>query len=229
MPVGWVGGDTKRGERLGWVKEAERLKFDEGKSWRDTAMAVSKYFPELSREQVFNKVRDSLRRSKRYTGRKKMHKSTFTMKGDTFTYEDTQELIGNREITPEVIMEAHNLKSDEWEVISFTSNVWQQQTANGGKIDLCQTKLTVKPLIKTGITFDDIDNYFNQQDYKFIRPLKPFEYSDSKEILEIDLVDLHIGLLSWRKETGQDFDLDIVENNFYECLADIIRRCKTNC
>jgi len=50
-----------------WKKEAERLKFDEGLSWRECAMQMQqKYFPDLDLQEVIEKIRGYIRRTPRY-------------------------------------------------------------------------------------------------------------------------------------------------------------------
>ena len=50
-----------------WKKEAERLKFDEGLSWRECAMQMQqKYFPDLDSQEVIEKIRGYIRRTPRY-------------------------------------------------------------------------------------------------------------------------------------------------------------------
>lgn len=56
---------------MDWVKEAERLKFDEGKSWTEVAKAMNKYFPELNEQQTLEKVRSKLRRTDQYKSKGK--------------------------------------------------------------------------------------------------------------------------------------------------------------
>lgn len=141
-------------------------------------------------------------------------------------FEGIIELLQGEPITPEIIMKAHNLDSAKWKVISFTTNAWQSQVKGGNKIALWQSKITVRENIEKQITFETIDNFFKNVDYKVKNPVMPFKYNEASEILEIDYTDTHTGLLSWRKETGSDFDLDIIENRFRECIADTIRRCK---
>lgn len=51
---------------MSWVEEAERLKFDEGKSWTEVAKKLNKYFPDLNEQQIFEKVRGKLRQTDRY-------------------------------------------------------------------------------------------------------------------------------------------------------------------
>lgn len=57
---------------MDWKAEAERLKFDELKSWTQVAAEVAHYFPELNPQQVVEKVRGVLRVSSRYKTRGKV-------------------------------------------------------------------------------------------------------------------------------------------------------------
>lgn len=62
-----------------WRDIAARLKFDENKSWTQTAKEIEPYFPDLTTQQVFEKVRSSLRELPRYKTRGKV---TFEDKKD---------------------------------------------------------------------------------------------------------------------------------------------------
>lgn len=157
-------------------------------------------------------------------------KKDFTVyKNGITTFELEEEIIAGREITPEIIMEAKGLDISQWEVISFTKNIWQQQTKLGTKIDLCQSKLTVKP-IKNVAGLKYIVDYFNNHP---INPLKfvNVEYLTTKdtstESLVLDITDLHSGLLSWVNETGNNYDLKIVSKRMKECIDDILSRIKS--
>ena len=141
-------------------------------------------------------------------------------------FEGIIELLSGEQITPDIVMKAHNLNPDEWKVISFTSNAWQSQVKGGRKIVLWQSKITVKPVNTTEITFADIDRYFATKDLTV--PIIPMtDYYDPKgEVLEICIPDLHAGLLSWRYETGEDYDLNITKKRFFKAISDIVARCK---
>lgn len=52
-----------------WKKEAKRLKFEENKSWTQVAEAIAPYFPELDKQQRFEKVRGALRQTDTYKKR----------------------------------------------------------------------------------------------------------------------------------------------------------------
>lgn len=53
-----------------WKDKAERLKFDEGKSWTQVYSELTPYFNGLSAKQIEEKVRGYLRRCSRYTEQK---------------------------------------------------------------------------------------------------------------------------------------------------------------
>jgi hypothetical protein len=129
-------------------------------------------------------------------------------------------------ITPEAIMKAHNLDANKWETITYKTNFWQAQQKGGGTMLLYQSKITVKPK-KEQITLEDIDRYFENKDYsKNKLPIECIQYDSNGEILDIKIPDLHVGLLSWRDETGADYDLKIAKETFFKCINDIIKRCQ---
>jgi len=49
-----------------WKSKAERLRFDEGKSWSQVCEALAPDFPELNPKQIEEKVRSYIRRCERY-------------------------------------------------------------------------------------------------------------------------------------------------------------------
>ena len=221
-----------------WRRVVERIKLDEGGSWRDAANALKPFFPELSFEKLIRKARTTIDASERAKVLKlkapenaeevsSNQKVTYKENGEMI-FEGIIELLTGQAITPEIVMEAHNLKPDEWKVISFTSNAWQSQVKGGNKIVLWQSKITVKPRTTNEITFEDVDRYFENKDLNApIVPIKS-DYNKKGEILEICIPDLHSGLLAWRHETGDDYDLNIAKERFFKAISDIVSRSE-NC
>lgn len=139
-------------------------------------------------------------------------------------YNDIIEIPKGQALTPEYVLRLKNLPVEQWEVVSFITNVWQGQKEND-KVDLFQTKLAVRPRKDYSITFDDIDEYFSGKHPKDVS-FKPIYFKDFGETLEIDIADLHCGLLAWRNETNDDYDLHICSERFLSGIDDIIKRCK---
>lgn len=154
-------------------------------------------------------------------------KKVSMQKNGDMVFEGIIELLYGEPITPDLIMKAHNLDKEKWTVVSFTTNAWQAQAKYGNKTTLWQSKIVVREKKENQITTDIINEFFkNKTNFLSKKELLPFAYNDSNEILEIDYADSHTGLLSWRCETGEDYDLNIAEQRFKECIADTIERCK---
>lgn len=151
------------------------------------------------------------------------------IKGEVKTFNDITECDTGEEITPSSIMKAKGLNAEDWEVISFTKNVWQQQNKDGEKINLCQSKLTVKPIIKR-LTIDNIDAWFESKDFsKVPKKTSNVKLNNNKLIAEICCSDIHFGLLAWAEECGgQDWDLHISKEKFLKVTRDIVDRLKND-
>jgi len=107
------------------------------------------------------------------------------------------------------VLEARGLNPDKWRVTNYRKD-----------------GLSVKP-VEGMVTLADIDRYFADFDASkpLIQPLK-MNYSSSGDTLLVELPDLHVGLLSWRDETGEDYDVKIAEKRLAGCSDDIVSRCK---
>lgn len=149
--------------------------------------------------------------------------------GSVYTYEDELEIIDGQEITPELIMEAKGLDPNDWDVISFTKNVWQSQSKDGGTIDLCQSKLSVKPKKVEKLTFEDIENFFAEHNFES-RIDKPIvtEYNEDGLVLQIDVADAHFGMLAYEGEVGEgnNYDLKIARQRYLLEIQDVINKAK---
>ena len=144
------------------------------------------------------------------------------------TFEGIISLMEGEPITPEIIMHAHNLDSAKWDVMAYKTNFWQAQAKGGRKMLLYQSKITVKPKETPGITFEDIDQYFETKDYsKDKLPIECLNYDKDGVTVEVDMADAHAGLLAWRSDSGNDYDLKIAKKRFFECINDIRERCSS--
>lgn len=85
---------------MSWQEEAKTLRFEQNKSWTETAKAVAHYFPELNGQQVWEKVRGALRKTEQY---KTKGKITFEDKKEP-TIEDIDEYYEQLKKTNSAIM-----------------------------------------------------------------------------------------------------------------------------
>lgn len=211
-----------------WHEAALRYS-DEGNDYSTIAKKIEE---EFGLSDMYNKVRCWLYYHRKKHGLYKQsanpvdkRRVSYNKNGEMI-FEGIIELLSGEAVTPEIIMKAHNLKPEEWKIISFTSNAWQSQVKGGKKIVLWQSKITVKPRASTEITFEDVDRYFANKDFTVPTVIKKADYDSSGEILEICIPDLHAGLLSWRYETGEDYDLNITKDRFFKAIYDIVDRCR---
>lgn len=205
----------------GYIEQAQELSA-KGLSAREIGRQL---FPDLPERTARDRVRKALwRHQKPQDGSPRLRGIESKADGST-TFTGIVELLEGEVITPEAIMEAHNLDSTVWDVVSYKSNFWQSQKKGGKTIVLYQSKITVKPR-RGGIRFEDIDRYFADKDFSGIPRIKPAQFDQSGAILEVCIPDLHSGLFSWRLETGEDYDHEIVRERFEACMADILARCE---
>lgn len=144
------------------------------------------------------------------------------------TYEREETIVEGKEITPELIMKAKGLNPLDWEVVSFVKNVWQSQTKEGKPISLCQSKLSVKPRNPSEVTFTDIDEYFESLDLskKVLPKVKAFKPKEEGYVAEIDVTDLHIGLFSYKPETGNTANLEQTREVFLQGMSKTMEKIK---
>lgn len=141
------------------------------------------------------------------------------------TYTKLQAIVEDGiDITPESIMESHGLRKDEWKVVSYKTNMWNGMAKEGKIVVMCQSKLTVAPIMNA-ITESHIIEFFATHRFTDKKPdTMPIQYDKNGEVYEITIPDLHSGLLSWREETGDDYDVKIMQTRFNSCIADIVKR-----
>jgi UDP-2,3-diacylglucosamine pyrophosphatase LpxH len=222
---------------MDWKDKVIELR-SQGLTWNEITDEIKSEFPKLTFNQIHEKARNYYRFTKDARLKEENTSSDNTVsepstksveyKSDgSVTFEGIIRLMDGEPITPEIIMKAHNLDSEKWDVLSYKSNFWQAQKKGGSTLHLYQSKITVRPKSKQEITFEDIDRYFDGKDYsKDKLPIDCFDYDPDGEILDVKLPDLHIGLLSWHEETSEDYDLKIAKQRYFMCINDIVRKCQ---
>lgn len=126
---------------------------------------------------------------------------------------------------PESILRAHGFNPAEFELVSCRNSIWDANSKNGIK-KLYSSKVVVKPS-SISMDLNYLDKYFKEK--KFDHERKIPKYKDVEnfgEILEIDIADFHLGLLSDENEVGESYNLDIAINYFNSCIDNIIRRAE---
>ena len=216
-----------------WKQEAIRLRLQEGLTWGDLVERFKDRFPNLTLEQARNKVRDVVRNSPEYKERAKAGPPAELKRSEEwngakgeYTSDRLIEICERDEITPELILKAHGLKPEKWDVVSYRNNFWHSQVRGGSRMVMYQSRLTAKPK-RDAVTLDDVDRYFRGRDFGVCKPqIEPARYDPDGEVLEIDIADLHSGMLAWASETGADYDVHIARERFLRVIADNVARCR---
>lgn len=190
-------------------------------------------FPELSEVGIRSRVRRWKERGCRapfnqivsHSNEEEISTITTIPKRESFEYRSDgvsvfEKIICLRDgedLTPEKVLEAHGMDKSKWEIISCKSNFYQQQKKGGDILNLYQSKITAKPIIKE-LSIDDILNNFKDLQNKFVphkcgKPNKNAHY-----LYEINIADLHLGKFCSEEETGDFLNSDLAEKRFFELI-----------
>lgn len=127
---------------------------------------------------------------------------------------------------PSALIAKHGFDPSKFELVSARNSIWDGD--KDPNVKRYSSRIVVRPIEKEEITFADIDKYFATRPSPNGLPRwNSYYYDKSKEVLEIDLADLHHGLRSLQMETGKYFDLDVAHQYFRECFADIFERVRS--
>jgi len=217
-----------------WKQEAKRLYFDEHRTWGEIISRLQGNFPGLPADRIRDKIRQPIRDDPRYKAARQAAKSnpepeyreSTGWKNGQYESDRLIEICEGQTITPEIVLRAHNLDPDEWEVVSYRNNRWHNQVRGGKRLVMYQSKLLAKPRTE-GVTFADVERFFAGKPFGEDKPpIEPRQYNPDGETLEIDVADLHAGLRSWGRETGESCDLNITRERFRAAMADVLGRCQ---
>lgn len=209
-----------------WKARAERLKFDEGKSWSEVAEGIKCYFPQLNTQQVVEKARMYLRRHPRYKAQAvEPERHSVEMKKDgSYEYDRLIEIAENEEMTPEFLLSAHGLDNKRWKIISYKNNYWHSQVKGGKRLLMYQSKLVVKPYADDEISLPEVQEWFADFELSYKPPKVNIIKPTASQLLEVNIADLHFGKMAWHGECGEDYDYKIATERYNYIIDDIISR-----
>lgn len=223
-----------------WKQELIRLRLEKEESWESLIDKYQGLFPEKSRIQMRKKLNLIVMRAAR--SKKRAEEKSTKQAGKEFkpeskwkdgVYERLRlvEMNDEDDKSPTRMMELHGFDPNEWILIDCVNNEWNAQVhhsrvdADGRKLEMRQSKIRVKPKVKT-ITLEDIKKWFDETTFTVNAPLTvPLQYDPNGETLELDFADLHNGLYAWIAETGANYDIKIARKFFMRAIADILSRC----
>lgn len=125
--------------------------------------------------------------------------------------------------TPDRIMELHGYDPVQWEMVKSQQKTWNVYSKKDGVSNLYSSSIVVRP-IQNILTTEFLKEMFE----KFKAPVvEEYKYTKKgKYLLELPIMDLHLGKLAWKLESGEDYDLKIAEQLYKETILDILSRIK---
>jgi len=155
-------------------------------------------------------------------------KSTATViktgKNGEFEKTKTMKLNENRLNDPEYLIRKHGLDPTQVEMTSHTYKEWEAQSKENGVIKMYSSGIKVKPIkgaVSSDIWKDIIDGYVEGREYS-----ESFEYNLGREYAILEVRDLHLGLLSWIEEVGENYDTKIASKFYLGCIQYFVDKLK---
>lgn len=136
------------------------------------------------------------------------------------------ELSDSDKNSPESILKAHGFNPSKFELVSCRNSIWDVNSKQGTK-KLYSSKIVVKPLL-IQMDLNYLDKYFKEKEFTKKREILEYKENknDENKILEIDVADFHIGLLSELDEVGESYNTEIAIKYFNTCIDNIIEKSK---
>lgn len=153
--------------------------------------------------------------------------------GDT-VFEGFIKAFEGKQVTPEAVLRICNTDPSMWVVISYTCNVWQGQTKEGGdkngKTCLWQFKVVMRPRKNNELLLEDVKEDFAallKSGAPQWLPVKQLPPKIKHKMLEINISDLHFAKLSWAPECGENYDYKIARDSFFQIIDAECRRLES--
>ena len=129
--------------------------------------------------------------------------------------------------SPDIVLKKLGYDPAEWELVMMSFSNWQQHTKEQTTKQLYAVKFRIKPKLKEYTTTD----YLKVAKEVFSKEIKPLNIKsktkdnmlDKNKLMEIPAIELHLGKLAWRGDTGQDYDQHIARERFNRILEESIK------
>lgn len=120
---------------------------------------------------------------------------------------------------PVFVLKAHGFDPTLFRLVSARNNFWITATKEKGDLNNYQSRIVVEPIKDGEITKEEFKEI--ALSFKYKHPAVHFVKREGKMALEIDFADLHVGSMSWAKESGEDNDYKITENKIFGIVEQI--------
>jgi len=127
---------------------------------------------------------------------------------------------------PEFVLKSHGYSPDEFILLSAKNSMWHMNTKEDGVKVLYASKISVKPKTEYQWNEEDAKKIFlNLETYTRNKSnIKPLQYKQNGKLLIIPISDFHLNLLSDKLSTGNEYNMQIAEDIFFQVINDVIDR-----
>ena len=136
------------------------------------------------------------------------------------------EMSENEAKNVDFLLKTHGYDSTLFDLISARNNIWNVQNKVEGVKTLYSSRIVVKPKKEYQWNKEDIQKLFDslKTNYKNKISISHTQYIKNDNLLVVPIADFHYGLLSDKFSTGNDYNLEIAEQIYYQTLNDILNR-----
>lgn len=134
----------------------------------------------------------------------------------------------NEEKTPENVLKKFGYNINEWDIVTWTFGKWEVAIKDEDQNRVCTTiRCKIKPKKQTDITLKESIEEAKKVFKENITPLqttprKEIKGLNENKLMELPAMELHLGKMSWRGDTGQDYDKSIAQKRFNTILEDVV-------
>lgn len=126
------------------------------------------------------------------------------------------------------ILELHGYDKSKWEVTSLKNSLWDSRLKGGEVMKMYSSKLSIKPRVTNIWSKEDAKKVF---EFLYEVPKKEIKISkikndDSKRMLIVPIADFHYNLKSSMLTSGNEYNCEIAEENFYYVISQVLERVK---
>ena len=155
-------------------------------------------------------------------------RSTTILSSDgSTTSEITFGLEHGSSLTPDLLLKKHGFDTNLFELVSAKNSKWVSNKKGIGLVDMYSSKVTVRPKTSYSWSQETVDEIFKKIHITSCPQVKKIEPCKNNRYLVLPISDLHLGMLSEKNVTGNDYNLEIAESLYYYVLQDVINEVKS--
>lgn len=114
------------------------------------------------------------------------------------------------------------MDENNFDIVNIRTSKWQMMDKDGNIKDMVSSKFTMKPKKDLNWNQEFVDNVFKNIKIEE----RPFVFytrnTKSKQCLVFPISDLHLGMLSEKNVTGNNYNIQIAEKLYYNTINDVL-------